>query len=117
MIHRDLHLYLGFFVRDGLRLCSALANYSLVHQSIRKITHRKVSPAEEQSFTTPQWLDVFRQARAANVFRIGTTEVAMQSDQAVGSNKLQHRFALTFGGQVNLALNVRLSSILSRYLS
>ena len=40
------------------------------------------------------------------MFSIGTTEVSMKSNQAVGSNKLQHRFSLTFGGQVNLALNV-----------
>ncbi|KAK4051737.1 Macrophage colony-stimulating factor 1 receptor [Microbotryomycetes sp. JL221] len=89
VINRDLHLFLGFF-------------------SIRRVNHRKVSPSQESSFTTGEWYELFRTSTERNIFKIGTTVVAMESTQVVGSKRLRHKFTMDFRGQVDLALNYAL---------
>ncbi|KAK4047646.1 Macrophage colony-stimulating factor 1 receptor [Microbotryomycetes sp. JL201] len=89
VIRRDLHLFLGFF-------------------SIRKVSHRKISPANETSYTTGDWYELFRTSTERNIFKIGTTEVSMASTQQAGSKRLRHRFTMDFRGQVDLALNYAL---------
>ncbi|ORY77194.1 hypothetical protein BCR35DRAFT_353168 [Leucosporidium creatinivorum] len=89
IINRDLQLYLGFF-------------------SIRKVNHRKLSPTQEKEHTVPEWFELFRTSSERNIFKLGTTEVSMISYQAAGSNRLRHRFTMSFGGQVDIALNYAL---------
>lgn len=55
----------------------------------------------------PEWFELFRTSSERNIFKIGSTEVAMESWQAVGSSRIRHKFSMTFGGQVDVALNVR----------
>ncbi|KAL8281144.1 hypothetical protein RQP46_006502 [Phenoliferia psychrophenolica] len=88
-IERNLQLYLGFF-------------------SIRKVSHRKVSSVQEKDFTVPDWYELFRTSTERNIFKVPTTEVSMESEQIVGSNRLTHKFAMVFGGQVDIALNYAL---------
>ncbi|GAA5960722.1 hypothetical protein JCM21900_000512 [Sporobolomyces salmonicolor] len=99
-IQRQLQLFLGFF-------------------SVRKVTHRKVSPSQESEYTVVQWYELFRTSSERNIFKIGTTEVKMDSEQAVGSYRLKHKFSMKFGGHVDVALNYallrNLSSLASQY--
>ncbi|KAK4696464.1 hypothetical protein P7C70_g8373, partial [Phenoliferia sp. Uapishka_3] len=88
-IDRNLQLYLGFF-------------------SIRKVSHRKVSSAQEKDWAVPDWYELFRTSTERNIFKVPTTEVSMRSTQAVESNLLEHTFTMTFGGQVDVALNYAL---------
>ncbi|KAM0790005.1 hypothetical protein ACM66B_005335 [Microbotryomycetes sp. NB124-2] len=100
VIQRDLHLFLGFF-------------------SIRKVSHRKVSPTSESSYSTSDWYELFRTSSERNIFKIGTTEVSMASTQQAGSKRLRHKFTMDFRGQVDLALNYallrNLSTLAQRY--
>lgn len=84
-------------------------------QSIRKVTHRKLSPSQEAEWAAPEWFELFRTSSERNIFKIGTTEVSMESFQAVGSRRLRHKFSMLFGGQVDIALNV--SGTVSEYLT
>lgn len=87
MIGRDLELYLGSF-------------------SIRKVQHRKLPAAQEVSYTVVEWYELFRTSSEKNIFKVPTTQVSMQSEQAEGSRQLEHKFSMVFGGQVDIALNV-----------
>ncbi|KAM0754575.1 hypothetical protein T439DRAFT_352583 [Meredithblackwellia eburnea MCA 4105] len=88
-IHRDLKLHLGFF-------------------SLRYVTFSIVSPADERQNTGPQWYDLFRKSSEANIFKLPTTEITMKSEQSIGSNRIRHRFAMTYIGSVDVAFNWRL---------
>lgn len=87
-IHRDLHLFLGFF-------------------SIRKVNHRKLSKELETSYSLTQWFELFRTSTERNIFKVPTTQVSMESDQLEGTRRLEHKFTMIFEGQVDMALNVR----------
>ncbi|GAA5979280.1 hypothetical protein JCM10908_002865 [Rhodotorula pacifica] len=89
VIKRELRLHLGFF-------------------SIRKVNHRKISPLQEAEFGVPDWYELLRTSAERNIFKIGSAEVKMDSEQVVGSNRLRHRFAMHFGGHVDVALNYAL---------
>lgn len=53
-----------------------------------------------------EWYELLRASTERNIFKIGTTEVSMDSTQAKGSRRLRHKFSMLFGGQVDIALNV-----------
>ncbi|GAA6038491.1 hypothetical protein JCM8097_004593 [Rhodosporidiobolus ruineniae] len=85
-IQRQLRLFLGFF-------------------SIRKVNHRKLSPSQESEYDVHEWYALLRTSSERNIFKIGATEVKMDSEQAVGSYRLKHKFSMLFGGHVDVALN------------
>ncbi|KAI5479573.1 hypothetical protein MNV49_003310, partial [Pseudohyphozyma bogoriensis] len=89
IIHRHLTLFLGFF-------------------SIRKVNHRKLNPTQEREYTVIEWYELFRTSTERNIFKVPTTEVSMKSEQEVGGLRLEHKFSMTFGGQVDIALNYAL---------
>jgi hypothetical protein len=86
-IHRDLQLHLGFF-------------------SLRKVLHRKLTATQERQYTVSEWYELFKAEGERNIFKVPMTEVGMESEQRVGGSKLEHKFSMEFGGQVDMALNV-----------
>ncbi|BGP16903.1 Macrophage colony-stimulating factor 1 receptor [Rhodosporidiobolus nylandii] len=100
VIQRELLLFLGFF-------------------SLRKINHRKILPSQEAEYDVHQWYALFRTSSERNIFKIGATEVKMDSEQAVGTYRLKHKFSMLFGGHVDVAFNYgllrNLSTLASQY--
>ena len=87
-VHRNLSLFLGFF-------------------SIRRVAHRKVTPTEEGQFGVDEWYALLRKSKETNIMKHAATDVKMESWEVPGSFLIRHRFDLAFGGQLDVALNVR----------
>lgn len=87
-VQRNLHLHLGLF-------------------RIRKITPRKLSPSDESKYSVTDWYALLASSSERSIFKIGATDVKMDSEQPVGTYRVKHKFSMLFGGHVDIALNVR----------
>ncbi|GJN87915.1 hypothetical protein Rhopal_000870-T1 [Rhodotorula paludigena] len=88
-VQRNLHLHLGLF-------------------RIRKITPRKLSPSDESNYSVTDWYALLASSSERSIFKIGATDVKMDSEQPVGTYRVKHRFSMLFGGHVDIALNYAL---------
>ncbi|CAI2166467.1 8487_t:CDS:10 [Funneliformis geosporum] len=86
--------------RINRELDMQLNGIALLKSNCKKLNHK-----HEKSFTFQNWFDHVENSPSKNIFTLPNTHLIMDTTQGIGSNIVDHKFAVNFRGKVDVALN------------
>jgi hypothetical protein len=85
--------------RVNRELDMQLNSIALLKSNCKKLNHKN------DSLTFQGWFDRVENSSSKNIFTLPSTHLIMDTSQGIGSNIVNHKFAVDFRGKVDVALN------------
>ncbi|GBB97022.1 hypothetical protein RclHR1_00290020 [Rhizophagus clarus] len=95
----DMKRSIGDDDRVNRELEMQLNSIALLKSSCKKLNHKN------DSLTFQDWFDRVDNSSSKNIFTLPSTHLIMNTSQGIGSNIVDHKFAVDFRGKVDVALN------------
>ncbi|CAG8495544.1 5827_t:CDS:2, partial [Racocetra fulgida] len=80
-------------------------NVRLNSIALLKSLCKKLKLKDDNELTLQKWFEHVEAASSKNIFTLPNTNLIMDTTQRVGSNTVDHKFEVHFGGKVDIALN------------